>query len=66
MRLTLHWRGRPLIALDLVAASPDNDTDDGPPLQAAGHLQDSTRADPIEPDIKTFGFGAPRPESEAK
>jgi hypothetical protein len=63
MRVTLHWRGKPLVGVDLVAMSPVDDPG-GPPLEASGHLQDSTRADRIEPD--TFAFGiSQRPESRA-
>lgn len=62
MRLTLHWRGKPLVALDVAAHSPDDEADQGPPLQAAGALQDVTRAEPAEPDTRVVGFG-PRPES---
>ena len=61
MRLTLHWRGRPLLALDLTTQSPEDDPG-GPALEAAGHLQDVTRADAMQPDTTTFGFGT-RPES---
>ena len=62
MRLTLHWRGKPLVAVDVTAQSPEDDADDGPVLQAAPSLQDATRADPMQPDTSVFGFGQ-RPES---
>jgi hypothetical protein len=61
MRLTLHWRGRPLLAVDLVATSPEDDPG-GPTLEAAGNLQASDLAEPMEPDTRVIGFGA-RPES---
>lgn len=66
MRLTLHWRGSPLVAIDLLAQSPaDADPSFDPPMglsAASGGLQE--RADPMEPDTTTFGF-ATRPESAA-
>ena len=61
MRLTLHWRGKPLIAVDLVATSPEDDPG-GPALEAAGSLADSTLAEPIQPDTHVFGISQ-RPES---
>lgn len=64
MRFTLHWRGKPLVAVDLAAQSPDDQPDAGPPLQAASSLQDVTRAEPMQPDTSVFGFGT-RPESRA-
>lgn len=65
MRLTFHWRGKPLVAVDLVAASPESEPyDQGPVLQASASLQDVTRADPTQPDTSVFGFGT-RPESAA-
>ncbi len=61
MRLTLHWRGKPLIAIDLTAMSPDDDPG-GPSLEAAGQLQDSTLAVPMQPETFVFGISQ-RPES---
>jgi hypothetical protein len=55
MRLTLHWRGKPLVAVDLVAMSPE-DAPDGPPLEATsgGEFE---RAEPCEPDTTVrIGF----------
>jgi hypothetical protein len=63
MRLTLHFRGKPLLAVDLAAHSPDDEQpDEGPALQAAPALQDAERAEPMEPDTRAIGFGI-RPES---
>jgi hypothetical protein len=62
MRLTFHWRGKPLVAVDLAAHSPEDAIDGGPVLQAAPALQDSTRADSMQPDTFVFGISQ-RPES---
>ena len=63
MRLTVHWRGKPLVAVDMAAHSPEDPAPEGTAIEAAGHLQDSSRADAAEPDTRVFGFGGPRPES---
>lgn len=66
MRLNLYWRGRDVVdvELHLWRKRDDETTSDAPKLEAAGHLQDSTRAEPCEPDTKTFGFSQ-RPEATA-
>ncbi len=65
MRLTLHWRGKPLLALDLTAQSPDEQDGDKslePPMglsASGGGVFD--RGEPMEPDTSVFGFSS-RPE----
>lgn len=58
MRLTLHWRGKPLFAVDLAAHSPDDDVpdDDGPTLQATSG-GDFERAEPMEALDTTVRIG---------
>lgn len=67
MRLSLHWRGRPLLAIDLTAQSPaEPDPSLDPPmgLSAAGGGTFDL-ADGMEPNTTTFGVG-PRPESRRR
>ena len=63
MRLTLYWRGRDVLDLELHVwkRRAAADAPDLPRIEAAGHLVDSERAEPTEPDTTTFGFGA-RPQ----
>lgn len=59
MRLNLYWRGRDVIDVELHVWKKREDppADDGPPLRAAGHLQDAARAEPMaHPDTVVFGF----------
>jgi hypothetical protein len=69
VRLTLHWRGKPLLALDLTAQSPDDTPADHslePPMglsASGGGVFD--KAEPMQPDTAVFGFGT-RPESETR
>lgn len=61
MRLNLYWRGRDVIdvELHLWRTRPDDaPTDLGPTLRATGHLQDSSRSTPMEPDTAVFGFAS--------
>jgi hypothetical protein len=62
VRLTVHWRGKPLVAVDLVAMSPEDAVPDGPPLEATsgGEFE---RAGPMEPDTTVrIGFGGRFPD----
>lgn len=65
MRIALHWRGHPLLTLDLLAQSPAGDDDRSlePPMglsASGGGMFD--QAEPMDPDTRVLGFG-PRPES---
>ena len=68
MRLALHWRGRPLLAIDLQAMSPEDpapvDRSLDPPMGLSGASGgDLERADQDQqPDTRVMGFGT-RPES---
>lgn len=66
MRLNLYWRGRDVIDIELHAWRKREDTpdDEAPRLQAAAHPVDTSRAEPMQPDCTTFGFGI-RPETAA-
>lgn len=56
MRITLHWRGEPLLALDLTAQSPDDAPLPPPGIEATAG-GDFERAEPTQPDTSAFGFG---------
>lgn len=58
VRLALHWRGRPLLAVDLTAHTPDDETTPPPGIEASGAGQ-FERAEPMEaPDTSVrIGFG---------
>ena len=59
MRLTLHWRGQPLLALDLTAQSPEDDDESLlPPMGLSGASGGTfDMAEPMQPDTSTFGIG---------
>jgi hypothetical protein len=61
VRLNLYWRGWDVFDVELHVwkkrgESPSKPADEGPNLRAAGHLQSSQIATPMEPDTTTFGF----------
>lgn len=59
MRLTLYWRGRDVIDVEVHAWKKRADDGSEPPkMEAVGYLADSSRAEPTdEPDTRVFGFG---------
>lgn len=58
MRLTLSWRGRDVIDVEIHAWRKHVDEPEQPKLMASGNLQDFSRAEPMAPDTAVcFGFG---------
>ena len=63
MRINVYWRGRDVIDVEFhLWRRREDEPQRLPTLQAVGYLADSDRAEPMQPDTTTFGFG-PRPES---
>jgi hypothetical protein len=60
MRINVYWRGFDLLDIEAHAFRRRKDDEPGgeaPKLQAAAHLADSSRAEPMAPDTTAFGFG---------
>lgn len=62
MRLNLYWRGRDVLDIEAhLWRKRDDDEPEQPKMQAAAHLADSSRAEPMEASetYVAFGFGKP-------